>query len=46
MMGRYNVSLWLGLGRMTFDNKAELIDQVQYDQVIKDWATRTGRPVW
>ncbi len=30
----------------TLDGKAELIDQLLYDDVIKQWAKKTGRPVW
>ena len=30
----------------TFDDKAELIDQLLYDDVITEWARATGRPVW
>ncbi|HTH27060.1 MAG TPA: isocitrate lyase/PEP mutase family protein [Sphingobium sp.] len=28
------------------EHKAELIDQQLYDDVIRKWAERTGRPVW
>jgi 2-methylisocitrate lyase-like PEP mutase family enzyme len=33
-------------GGPSFEGKAELIDQVLFDKVIRDWAVKTGRPVW
>lgn len=37
-------------GSITVDpvlpNKRELIDEILYDDVIREWAERTGRPAW
>lgn len=37
-------------GHLTFDptfkEKAKLIDQILYDDIVEEWARKTGRPVW